>query len=254
MLVELELSDEANCLSQSYPSDWPQCASQSRPRSLCRDTSWRRRCWWGCEGGRPLGKEEEVYVRARTGRGFCLWHRGPWLQLCTHRSGTSGRRLLWSRCQPGPAPGPPPELWGERLVCWPPPPPLCPRLGKPWWPVPLSWGQVGTKSVKMDYSANFRIWCIGILQFRMTLIHSSPVGKMLKYLEVILLLEPHPPPPKVTSHCQVRCRLLPNPSVGTSDEHRLALQSGCGLTHSSGGIFPVPHTHNNDGDNHNSGC
>lgn len=49
-------------------------------------------------------------------------------------------------------------------------------------------------------------------------------------------------PQKVTSHCKVHCRLFPNASVGTSDEHRLALQSGGGLTHSSSCIFSVSHT------------
>lgn len=48
--------------------------------------------------------------------------------------------------------------------------------------------------------------------------------------------------PKVTSHCQVHCRLLPNASVGTCDEHRFALQSGWGLTHSTSCIFSVSHT------------
>lgn len=48
---------------------------------------------------------------------------------------------------------------------------------------------------------------------------------------------------KVTSHGQVRGSLLPDPCVGSSDEHRLPVQGHCGVTHSSGCIFPVSHTH-----------
>lgn len=47
---------------------------------------------------------------------------------------------------------------------------------------------------------------------------------------------------KVTSHGQVHGSLLPNPCVGPSDEHRLPVQGDCGVTHSSGCIFPVSHT------------
>lgn len=56
----------------SYPSDWLRCASQSRPLSSCRDTSWRRRCWWGYEGGRPLNRRERPIRRCQNtgGRGM----------------------------------------------------------------------------------------------------------------------------------------------------------------------------------------
>lgn len=70
--------------------------------------------------------------------------------LAPYPSGTSVRRLVWSRCLPGPALAPPPELWDERLVCWPLPPPLSPHLDTPWSPAPLSRGETEIRSLKID--------------------------------------------------------------------------------------------------------
>lgn len=82
-------------------------------------------------------------------RGGGVWESQT-ATLAPYHLGTSVRRLVWSRCLPGPALAPPPQLWDERLVCWPPPPPLSPHLGTPWSPAPLSRGETETRSLKID--------------------------------------------------------------------------------------------------------
>lgn len=119
-------------------------------------------------GGRILLVSERI--------GFRSVAMSPWWWLCTHRLKTSGQRLLWSRCRPGPAPGPPPELWGERLVCWPPPPLLCPHLGMPWWLVHLLSGQKGFKIIIIPSAYHFSEW---MLQLWMALFPWSPFDEML---------------------------------------------------------------------------